>query len=78
MMYKIKEADYAPINVMPVGGGEAGHGVGIWLFQKFAIKFPSHVQIIPFKCDQISPPQAAHCCQSQGRTQERHNKNISK
>ena len=29
MMYKIKEADYAPINVMPVGGGEAGHGVGI-------------------------------------------------
>ena len=29
MMYKIKEADYAPINVMPVGGGKAGHGVGI-------------------------------------------------
>ena len=67
----------APINVMPAWG-EAGHGVGCDFFQKFAIKFPAHGQIIPVKCNQISPPPAAHCCQSQGRTQERHNKNISK
>ena len=51
---------------------------GFNCFQKFAIKFPpAHRQIIPVKCNQISPPQAAHCCQSQGRTQERHNKIIS-
>ena len=36
---------------MPAGGGEeARHGVGIWL------KFPAHGQIIPVKCNQISPP----------------------
>ena len=39
------------------GGGEAGHGVGFNFFQKFAIKFPTHGQIIPVKCNQISPPQ---------------------
>ena len=38
------------------GGGEAGHGVGFNFFQKFAIKFPTHGQIIPVKCNQISPP----------------------
>ena len=53
-------------------------GWGFDFFQKFAIKFPAHGQIIPVKCNQISPPQAAHCCQiSQGRTQERHNGKIS-
>ena len=41
------------------GGGEAGHGVGIW-HQKFAVKFPAHWQIIPVRCNQISPPRAAH------------------
>ena len=44
------------------GRGEAGHGVG-WgynIFQKFAFKFPAHGQIIPVKCNQIPPPQAAH------------------
>ena len=40
-------------------------GWGFDFFQKFAIKFPAHGQIIPVKCNQISPPQAAHCCQSQ-------------
>ena len=69
---------YAPINVMSAGGGRQGIGWGFDFFQKFAIKFPAHGQIIPVKCNQISPPQAAHGCQSQGRTQERHNKNISK
>ena len=60
------------------GAGERqGMGWGFDFFQKFAIKFPAHGQIIPVKCNQISPPQAAHCCQSQGRTQERQNKNIS-
>ena len=50
-------------------------GWGFDIFQKFAVKFPAHGQIIPFKCNQASPPQAAHCCQiSQGRTQERHKK----
>ena len=59
---------YAPINVMPAGGGGGGRqgiGWGFDFFQKFAIKFPAHGQIIPVKCNQISPPQAAHCCQSQ-------------
>ena len=49
-------------------GGRQGIGWGFDFFQKFAIKFPAHGQIIPVKCNQISPPQAAHCCQSQGRT----------
>ena len=26
--------------------------------------------MIPVKCNQISPPPAAHCCQSQSRTHE--------
>ena len=56
-----------------VGGGRQGMGWGFDFFQKFATKFPAHGQIIPVKCNQISPPQAAHCCQSQGRIQERHN-----
>ena len=41
------------------------------------IQFPAHGQIIPVKCNQISPPRprATHCCQiSQGWTKERHNK----
>ena len=56
-------------------------GWGFDIFQKFAVKFRAHGQIIPVNCNQISPPWAAHmhCCQiSQSRTQERHNKNISK
>ena len=71
----------APINVMPAwrgGGGWQGMGWGCDFFEKFAIKFPAHGQIIPVKCNQISPSPAAHCCQSQSRIQERHNKNISK
>ena len=61
-------AGNAPINVMPAGGGWQGIGWGVDFFQKFAIKFPAHGQIILVKCNQISPPQAAHCRQSQGRT----------
>ena len=64
----------APINVMPAGGGEQGMGWGFDFFQKFAIKFPAQGQIIPVKCNQISPTRATYCCQSQGRTQERDNK----
>ena len=36
-------------------------GWGFDIFQKFAVKFPAHGQIIPVKCNQISPPRAAHC-----------------
>ena len=36
-------------------------GWGFDIFVKFAVKFPAHGQIIPVKCNQISPPQAAHC-----------------
>ena len=61
------------------GGGRQGMGWGFDIFQKFAVKFPAHGQIIPVKYNYISPPRAAHCYQiSQGRTQERHNENISK
>ena len=35
-------------------------GWGFDIFQKFAFKFPAHGQIIPVKCNQIPPPQAAH------------------
>ena len=42
------------------GYDEAGHGVGIDIFPKFAVKFPAHRQIIPVKCAEISPPWAAH------------------
>ena len=49
-------------------GWRQGIGWGFDFFQKFAIKFPAHGQIIPVKCNQICPPQNAHCCQSQGRT----------
>ena len=74
---------YAPISVKPAGrgsgGGKQGMGWGFDVFQKFAVKLPAHGQIIPVNCNQISPPRAAYCCQiSQSRTQERHNKNISK
>ena len=31
-------------------------GWGFDFFQKFAIKLPAHGQIIPVKCNQISPP----------------------
>ena len=49
----------APINVKPAirGGGKGGRqGMG-WVFdtfQKFAVKFPAHGQIIPVECNQIS------------------------
>ena len=70
----------APINVMPAGGGGGMQGIGrgFYFFKKLASKFPAHGKIIPVKCNQISLSQATHCCQSQRRTQERHNKNISK
>ena len=55
-----------------------GMGWAFDMFQKFAVKFPAHGQIIPVNCNQISRPRAAHCCPSQGWTQERYNKNISK
>ena len=60
------------------GGGRQGMGWRFDIFQKFAFKFLAHGQIIPFNSNQISPPLAAHFCPSQGWTQERHNKNISK
>ena len=44
------------------GGGIQGMGWGFDFFQKFAIKFPARGKIIPVKYNQISPPQAAHCC----------------
>ena len=48
----------APINVKPAegGGGVQGMGWGFDIFQKFAVKFPAHGQIIPVKCNQIPPP----------------------
>ena len=63
--------DYAPINVKPAGaGGRQGMGWGFDIFQKFCRQIPSHRQIIPVNCNQISPPRTAHCCQiSQGWTQ---------
>ena len=78
------EPIYAPINVKPAtGGGGGGRRRRAWggdlTFFKFAVKFPANGQIIPVECNQIFPPRAAHCYQiSQGRTQERHNENISK
>ena len=39
------------------GGGRQGMGWDFSFFQKFAIKFSTHGQIIPVKCNQISPPQ---------------------
>ena len=42
------------------GAGERqGMGWGFDFFQKFAIKFPAHGQIIPVKSNQISSPQAS-------------------
>ena len=50
------------------GGGSQGMGWEFDIFEKFAVKFPAHGKIIPVKCNQISPPRAAHRCQiSQGR-----------
>ena len=54
----------APMNVKPAGGGGGWWGgrAGGWgfdIFQKYAVKFPAHGQIIPVNCDQISPPRAA-------------------
>ena len=54
--------DYAPINVKPAGGkggGRQGMGWGFDIFQKFAVKFPAYGQVIPVKCNQISPARAA-------------------
>ena len=50
------------ISLLTCGGGdgEAGHGVGIDIFPKFAAKFPAHRQIIPVKCTKISLPWTAH------------------
>ena len=53
-----------PMNVKPAGGGRGavgrqGSGWGFDIFQKFAVKFPAHGQIIPVNCDQISRPRAA-------------------
>ena len=45
------------------GGGGQGMGWGFDIFQKFAVKFPARGQITAVKCNQISPPWAAHCCQ---------------
>ena len=42
------------------GGGGQGMRWGSYFFQKFAVKFPAHGQIVPVKCNQISPPLAAH------------------
>ena len=41
-------------------GGRQGMGWGFDIFEKFAVKFPAHGQIIAVKCNQISPPRAAH------------------
>ena len=49
----------APINVKRRGGRQ-GMGWAFDIFQKFAFNFPAHGQIIPVKCNQISPPRAAH------------------
>ena len=40
MMYKIKEADYAPINVMPVGGGGGRAWGGDLTFSKIRNQIP--------------------------------------
>ena len=53
---------YAPINVKPERGGEGRQGMG-WefdIFEKSAVKFPAHRQIIAVKCNQMSPLRAAH------------------
>ena len=42
------------------GGGRQGMGWGFDFFEKFAVKFPAHGQIIPVKCNQISPPWATN------------------
>ena len=54
---------YGPINVKPAGGaggGGWGGGQGMgWrfdIFQKIAVKFPAHGQIILVNCNQLSPP----------------------
>ena len=36
------------------GGGGRAWGWGFDIFEKFAVKFPAHGQIIPVKCNQIS------------------------
>ena len=59
------------------GCGKRGMGWGFHIFQKFGIKFPTHRQIIPVKCNQISPPRAAPCCQITHGWTQRDNKNIS-
>ena len=43
------------LNVKPAGGRQ-GMGWGFDIFQKFAVKFPAHGQIIPVNCNQISHP----------------------
>ena len=50
---------YLPLMHLSVRGGAGGWqgmGWGFDIFQKFAVKFPVHGQIIPVKCNQISPP----------------------
>ena len=38
------------------GGGGQGMGWRFDIFQKIAVKFPAHGQIIPVNCNQLSPP----------------------
>ena len=57
----------APINVKPAAGGGGGAGGRAWggdltlilfeklFFQKFAVKFPAHGQIIPAHSSQMQP-----------------------
>ena len=73
----------APINVTMSTSWQCGWwGSEAWggdftFFKKFGIKFPTHRQIIPVKCNQISPPRAAPCCQITHGWTQRDNKNIS-
>ena len=71
----------APINVKPAeggGGGGAGHGVGIWHFSKICRQIPCPRANHSSQMQPNSPTPGCTCQISQGWTQERHNKNISK
>ena len=53
-------ANYAPINVNPVGGGggECGQGVGIWEILKFLDQIPQgRKRKVDQKCQKKPPPQ---------------------
>ena len=71
----------APINVTPAGGGRQGMGGDLTFFKNLqSNSLPSPTgKSFQSNATEISLPRAAHCCQiPQGRTQERHNNNISK